>query len=894
MLDHKMDLLNPTIYELLKNFQLDKVYVKGEGSYLWDDDNNRYLDFIAQYGAVPFGYNPKFIWDAITEVRDKGLPSMVQPSLPPIALNLANRLMEITPGDLCYTTFTQSGAEAVEAAVKLARSSTKKPVIISTINSFHGKTLGALSATGREVYQTPFGAPVNGFIQIPFNDINALEDVLVKMGDKVAAFIVEPIQGEGGMLTATKGYLKAVQELCRKHNVLFILDEIQTGLGRTGTLFASDFEEVEPDILLLAKALGGGILPLGVCISSSQVWNDEFGSLHSSTFANNNVTSAAGLAVIEELTKDNQALINEISKKGDYLFNKVVNLKENYPEIIREVRGRGLMIGIEFNDFDDCGSYDMTYLTDKGGFTALLAGFLLNVYNIRIVPFLNNPMTLRLEPVLTISYEEIDYVLDALETVCKIIEKQDFAQLYKYLVGDYSKPNEIVNYRLKGNKIKSSQLMEGEKPSKKFAFIIHYPAPEDVVLNNPSFERFSRQQLYEFMKWQSNTTEPGIVCHMPAIKSLDGTVVEGWLIGVPFGGREIMELPNNEVVDVIAKAVDIGRDLGADIVGLGALTSVVTRGGRAVQGRGVAITSGNSYTTLIAMDALYAGAQKMKIELDNAQGAVLGATGSIGRACALMLSDQVINMSLLGNPKHPTSSKNRLSSLAQEIFERGKRRYQKQNYSGISLWLNNLVVILSNKNKQKADDLLIRINDNKEELELDYIKSLCKYVNIDFPIKMSVDIANELAKSDMIVAASNSPDYLVYPEHLKSGAVVCDVARPADVSPRVYEERNDVLILEGGLVSYPDKIAFGPNLGYREGVSLACLSETVLLALEGDKKDYSIGMKLSLETVDYLRFLAQKHGFGLAGLRMGNEEIDDKKIEKIYQNSLNLDQVDNL
>ena len=152
------------------------------------------------------------------------------------------------------------------------------------------------------------------------------------------------------------------------------------------------------------------------------------------------------------------------------------------------------------------------------------------------------------------------------------------------------------------------------EPSKTPAFIIHYPAPEDVVINNPSFASYSRNQLYQFMQWESRITDPGIACYMPAIRSKYGTIAEGWLIGVPLGAREMMNLPQADVVDMIAKAVDMGRDLGAEIVGLGALTSVVTKGGKAVTGRGVAITSGNSFTTLMAIEALFLGAEKMYIE----------------------------------------------------------------------------------------------------------------------------------------------------------------------------------------------------------------------------------------------------------------------------------------
>ncbi|MCX5781062.1 MAG: aminotransferase class III-fold pyridoxal phosphate-dependent enzyme, partial [Firmicutes bacterium] len=471
----RTDLLNPTLKGVLATFQLDKNYVQGEGSYLTDDAGIRYLDFIAQYGAVPFGYNPDFVWEALEDVRRRGLPSLVQPSVPGEALKLANLLADCSPGDLCYATFCQSGTEAVEAAIKLARSSTGRELIISTTNSFHGKTLGSLSATGKQTYQTPFRAPAPGFLKIPYNDIDSLRQAVEDNPDCVAAFIIEPVQGEGGIIVAQLEYLRAAQKICNQHGVVFIVDEIQTGLGRTGKLFACEHSGVEPDIMLLAKSLGGGLVPLGVCLSSPRVWNDEFGMLHSSTFANNQLTCAVGVAVLEHLCRDEQSLIKDIKAKGEYLLVKTRQLGEDYPAVIKEVRGQGLMVGIEFSSIKDVGSFDMAYMEDQGGFTALLAGFLLNVYQIRLAPFLNNSMTLRLEPTLTISYPEIDCMLEALEIICRILTYQDYASLYRYLIGDNRRPAAINDYRAYTRATKASVLQPGEQVTRKFAFLIHYP-----------------------------------------------------------------------------------------------------------------------------------------------------------------------------------------------------------------------------------------------------------------------------------------------------------------------------------------------------------------------------------------------------------------------------------
>ncbi|NLW91661.1 MAG: aminotransferase class III-fold pyridoxal phosphate-dependent enzyme [Syntrophomonadaceae bacterium] len=885
MTNLRQDLLNPSLKKVLTTFHLDKTYLSGRGHYLEDDKGITYLDFISQYGAIPFGYNPDFIWDKLNEIRERALPSLVQPSLPAEALKLANMLSDLTPGDLCYSTFCQSGTEAVEAAIKLARSASGKQIIVSASNSFHGKTLGALSATGKDSYQEPFFAPAPGFVRVPFNDVLVLEDLFAREHQNIAAFIVEPVQGEGGIIVAAPGYLTAVRHLCDEYNVVFILDEIQTGLGRTGKLFACEHDGVAPDILLSAKALGGGLLPLGVTISTPAVWNEEYGMLHSSTFANNNLTCAVGIAVLEKLLSNDGELIREAEAKGKYLLEKANDLARQYPGVIKEVRGLGLMVGIEFTDLKDIGSYDISFIADQGGFTALLAGYLLNVHHIRLAPFLNDSMTLRLEPSLTITYAEIDRVIQALSRVCEIMYNQDYAQFYRYLIGDCSLPVATRDYRSITRRVKASEMAEGEEARNKFAFIIHYPAPEDVSTNNPSFIAFSRKELYSFMKWQAQTSEPGTTCHMPAFKGANGNIAQGWLVGVPLGAREIMSLPREHTVAIIQSAVDKARELGAGIVGLGALTSVVTRGGRDVQGRGVGITSGNSFTTLMAMEALFEGAEKMKIDTKNERGAVVGAVGSIGRACAMLFSERAARITLLGNPGRVFSSNSRLDALANEMLQLAWKRMQGGELGGLSRWLDEARQGLETSTQPAADSLLQDLLLGRN-LTFEWLERVSSLLGKERPIAYSLNLEETLPQCRLIVAASNSPEYLIHSHHLQPGTVVCDVARPADVSPEVYQERDDVLVLEGGLVRYPDDVCFGPNLGYRDGVNLACLSETILLALEGDYNDHSIGSKLPLEAMEYFRHLARKHGFGLAGLRMGGREITEEEIEAIYQNYL--------
>ncbi|HBQ85816.1 MAG TPA: aminotransferase III, partial [Syntrophomonas sp.] len=249
------------------------------------------------------------------------------------------------------------------------------------------------------------------------------------------------------------------------------------------------------------------------------------------------------------------------------------------------------------------------------------------------------------------------------------------------------------------------------------------------------------------------------------------------------------------------------------------------------------------------------------------------------------------DITLFGNARHAVSSRNRLNSLVQDIFRQAREELTEGRTSGMSGWLANVTRMLEKQDTAAARDYLALIQG--QDLDLPTTEEIAAFLAIDSPIRISLDLDRDLPLCNLIVAASNSPEYILFPEHFQTGAVVCDVARPADVSPEVALRREDVLILEGGLVQYPDQVNFGPNFGYRDGVGLGCLSETILLAMEGEGKNYSIGTKLPLEDLAHLRDLGRKHGFSLAGLRNQNRELTDKEINEIYQNSLKLTRAQN-
>ncbi len=410
--------INPGMVSLMSLLEFDVPFTRAEGMRVWDREGNEYLDFLAGYGSLGLGHNPPEIWAALDETR--GMPVLVQASLSPLAATLGADLARMLPGGLSRSFFCGSGAEAVEAALKLARGAAKKPGIVYCDNSFHGKSFGALSVTGRRKYQEPFAPLLPGCRAVPYADLEALEAELAR-GD-VAAFIVEPIQGEGGIVVPPPGYLRGVASLCRRHGVLFIADEIQTGLGRTGRLLACQAEDVAPDILCLAKFLGGGVMPLGACVTTPAVWDRAYGGidrclLHTSTFGGNALSAAAGIATLRAIRE--RDLPSGAAERGEYFLVRLRELAERHP-LLKEVRGRGLLVGLEFQKpagiLDKLTGGAVSKVAQEYA-AAMVAGELLHRHRIITAYTLNNPNVIRLEPPLIVERDHLDRVVEALDEV---------------------------------------------------------------------------------------------------------------------------------------------------------------------------------------------------------------------------------------------------------------------------------------------------------------------------------------------------------------------------------------------------------------------------------------------------------------------------------------------
>jgi putrescine aminotransferase len=403
--------INPGIASLVHLLDIDRNFVRARGVSVWDDEGQEYLDFLGGFGALNAGHNHPEIQDAVRKVAET--PNLLQIALSRLAGALGQSLAAITPGDLGKTFLCSSGSEAVEAALKLARASTGRTHIVSTENAYHGLTFGALAATGREHYRKPFMPLVPDFAHVPFGDLDALERELQRK--QTAAFIVEPIQGEGGIVVPRPGYLRDASDLCHRHGALFIADEVQTGFGRTGRMFAVDHEDVVPDIMALAKSLGGGVAPIGACIATDEVWERAYGTrdtcmLHDSTFGGNALACAAALKAIEIAVRDDHA--GRAATLGAHFRERLEGIAAE-SKIVRGVRGKGLLLGLEFGEPPIAKGLSREY------FAAMFASVLLEDHHIITAYALNATNILRLEPPLMVEKAQLDAGADAIEHISR-------------------------------------------------------------------------------------------------------------------------------------------------------------------------------------------------------------------------------------------------------------------------------------------------------------------------------------------------------------------------------------------------------------------------------------------------------------------------------------------
>ncbi len=410
--------LNEQMVRVLKTIGYDAGFVRGSGQYLYDRAGAQYLDLLSGFGVFAIGRNHPQVRDALKSVLDAELPNLVQMDVSTLAGVLAERLLAYTPY-LDKAFFANSGAEAVEAAIKFVRAATRRGKIAFCDHAFHGLTYGALSLNGDGIFRDGLGPLLPDFVSVPFNDLAALEQALSSR--EVAGFFVEPIQGKGVNLPADD-YLAKAQALCAKYGTVFVADEIQTGMGRTGRFLAVEHWGVEPDMVLLAKSLSGGHVPVGAVLTKRWIFDKLFNRMdravvHGSTFGKNDLAMAAGLATLSVI--ESEKLVERAAAQGARLLAAFNAMMPRY-EFMRDVRGKGLMIGVEFGPPRSLklkASWNLIEAANKGLFCQLITIPLFKDHKVLTQVAGHASHTVKLLPPLIVTDEDCDRIARSFEDV---------------------------------------------------------------------------------------------------------------------------------------------------------------------------------------------------------------------------------------------------------------------------------------------------------------------------------------------------------------------------------------------------------------------------------------------------------------------------------------------
>ncbi|MEG0970034.1 MAG: aminotransferase class III-fold pyridoxal phosphate-dependent enzyme [Acidaminococcaceae bacterium] len=395
--------INPSLAKLFRFMGLGSVETTASGWTITDSEGRGFIDFLGGYGMFCVGHRHPQVVAAVKQALDT-MPMRGEVLFNRPMADLAEKLAEITPGNLQYSFFVNSGAEAVEGTLKVARLATGRTKFIATKNAFHGKTFGALTATGRDLFRQPFEPLLTNFTHVEYDN---LTEMAAAMDQQTAAVILEPIQGEGGIIVPSEGYLQGVRSLCDQYGALLIADEVQTGIGRTGKWFGVDHEQVTPDLMATAKALGGGIMPIGAITATPAAWQGliEAPFLHTSTFGGNQLACSAGLATLAVIEEED--LLARGTANGHYLKTGLEAIAQEFPDVIKAVRGRGMMLGIELTK-EGAGGMLMSLMIDS---------------SVIIAYTLNNPKVMRMEPPLIVPRSVIDHVLEVFRNAVQTTNK---------------------------------------------------------------------------------------------------------------------------------------------------------------------------------------------------------------------------------------------------------------------------------------------------------------------------------------------------------------------------------------------------------------------------------------------------------------------------------------
>ncbi len=559
-----------------------------------------------------------------------------------------------------------NATQLVECCIEqLNKISKTPPVVLALEGGFHGKSTGALSLTENLNYRTPWSRLGIETSFVPKGDSAALDAIIQKacfphveleltgntlsaksrsIFNIIAAF-VEPIQGEGGVLQINRSFLVALRNHATAKNFPLVFDEIQSGMGRTGTFFASTQSGVVPDYILLSKALGGGLSKVSALLIHSERYLPEFEMLHTSTFAKDDYSSEVASAAIGLVEENNGALMKRCFQQGQILKERLSRIQADYPDVVADIRGRGLLLAIEIFPCGDNSSLFLRWASEQGLLGYAIAGYLLREHSIRIAPTLSNPNTLRIQPSAYISSNDIERFCRAIEQVARLLKEHNSGTLLGHLAG------------LAASRTNSLLVKAAPKPltprteSRQVAFIAHLLEPQDARALDLSLSHYSPEQCTGLLQRFGPLLRP-VVLHRDHIQNQTGSRVGLSVIGIPFTSAQIMEAFRNGEGDKIRssvfEAVEVARKEGAEVFGFGGYTSIVTKSCLDIVEDKALVTSGNSVTAAAAIHATMARANALG--LTNRRLAVVGAAGNLGCVIAELMAPDAEGMLLVGRP----------------------------------------------------------------------------------------------------------------------------------------------------------------------------------------------------------------------------------------------------
>jgi acetylornithine/succinyldiaminopimelate/putrescine aminotransferase/predicted amino acid dehydrogenase len=741
-----------------------------------------------------------------------------------------------------------STAEALEAVAEAnARAFGAAPVFFALERAFHGKTTGAAQVTHNPDYRRPFERIGVSCEFLPAGDAGAWQRAIARASTKtwevelksgllmlverpwvnVSAILVEPIQGEGGIHELSGADASMLRAIADQHDIPLVIDEIQAGLGRTGEFLASSACGLRGDYYVFAKSLGGGLTKVAALAVERARYRPAFGVVHTSTFAEDDLScrvAVRALALIDEA--DVPGLCR---RAGEQLLGALRALVAKHPSVLREARGRGLMLGLEFHRQGANPSNVIRMLSDQGYLGYAIAGYMLHEEGFRVAPTLSAATTIRLEPSAFVDLGQLERFASAIDRLCTIIERGNAYRLTRYLVGlsDPADRQDPEDFRGAAAGLRR----EAPQCEKRVAFIGHFIHARDAVAWDPSLARLPVGAVKHYQLAAHRVLGPTIY-DQAHVTSAIGERVHLSFIGINLTSKSIeaamVARDTGWIVELIEQAVAKAHEAGCQVVGLGGYTSIVTDNGRRlVAPPGVAITTGNSLTVGMGIAALRRAAQELGIDLAAVSLGVVGAAGNIGTVHARVLAAEVPRIVLVGR-----AGGSRLAGVMAAIYADAWAAIELQGeLGGVARAIANTEAVAS-----------LRASGHRDRIGERLSEALTQELGVRAPVSITSDPL-ALRTCALIVACSNSASPVIHPEHLAPGPlVICDLSVPADVSESVDVARPDVRVVRGGLVAIPGDANFHiGGIPLPPGHAFACMSETLLLGLMGVREHFSRG-----------------------------------------------------